>query len=146
MRHRDADRSLPEIARELGADAVIEGSVLRAGERVRITLQLIDARSDRHLWSQSYERDLGNVLALQSEVARAVSREIAHELSPGARERLARRGPVDPLAYDAVLKGRHLLQSFTPANHKHSVRYFELALERDPDYAPAWAGLADAYT
>ena len=146
LRHKDTRLSLPEVARELEADAVVEGTVQRAGSRVRITAQLIDARNDVHLWSESYERDLSDILALQSEVAKAIARAIEHELTPRERRRLARDASVDPAAYEATLRGRQVLSSMTPSDHKLSVNYFKLAIEHDPDYAPAYAGLADAYT
>jgi hypothetical protein len=134
------------VARELEADAIVEGSVLRAGDQVRIMAQLIDARSDTHLWSESYERDLRNILALQAEVAQAIAREIAHELSPRARARFTPDRAVDPAAYDATLKGLQLVWSLTPSDHRRSVAYFKQAIRSDPSYAPAYAGLAAAYT
>ena len=146
MQHKGTRRPLPEVARDLEADAVIEGTVLRAGNRVRITAQLIDARTDQHLWSESYEGDLSNILALQGDVAKAVSREIEHELTPRESARFARNRPINPAAYDATLKGRQFFRSLSPADHKLSLKYFELAIREDPTYAPAYAGLADAYT
>jgi TolB-like protein/class 3 adenylate cyclase len=146
MRHKDTQLMLPEVARELEADAIVEGSVLRAGNRVRITAQLIDARSDTHLWAESYERDLRNILALQAEVAQAIAREIAHELSPRARARFTPDRAIDPVAYDATLKGLQLVWSFTPSDHARSLAYFNQAIRADPTYAPAYAGLAAAYT
>ncbi len=146
MSHRDTQKTLPEVARELEADAIIEGSVLRAGNRVRITTQLIDARTDQPLWSQSYERDLSDILALQGELAEAIAREIELELTPRDRERLSRARPVNPIAYDATLKGRQLIDSLTPSDHRLAVRYFERAIAADPEYAPAYCGLAEVYT
>jgi TolB-like protein/class 3 adenylate cyclase len=146
LQYRDASKPVPEIARELGVDAVIEGSVLRAGETVRITVQLIDARSDRNLWSQSYERKLGDVLALQRQVAESIAREIRLELAPAeSRPRKAARR-VDPAAYEAYLKGRFLLRKISRGSHARAVDYFEEAVRIDPDYAPAWAGLSEGYT
>jgi len=146
MRYENARRPLPEIARELEADAVVEGSVMRAGGRVRITAQLVDARTDRHLWAESYDRDLRDILALQAEVAQAIAREIEHELTPRERARFQADRTVDPVAYDATLKGLQLVSSARHDGHRRSVAYFEQALEADPDYAPAYAGLAWAYT
>jgi len=143
LQYRDARKPLPEIARELKVDAVLAGSVLRAGQSVRITVQLIDARSDRHLWSHSYERDLTDVLALQREVARAVAREIRLKLAP---DEPGETRPVDPLAYEAYLKGRFFIQKETRADHARAVSYFEEAVRLDPNHAPSWAGLADGYT
>ena len=146
MSHREVRQPMREIAAALGVEAVIEGSVMRAGDRVRITAQLIDARTDTHLWSGSYERDLGDILALQSEVARAVALEIRDELTPREHARLAAAGKVNPAAYDATLRGYQFVASLTPTDHPLSIRYFELAIREDPAYAPAYAGLATAYT
>ena len=105
MHYKGTQRTLPEIARELNVDAVVEGSVLRSGDRVRITAQLIEGSTDRHLWSNSYERDLRDVLALQSDVASAIAKEIQVNLTPGEQVRLASSAPVDPEAHEAYLKG-----------------------------------------
>ncbi len=144
MAYRDSDKTLPQIARELNVDAVVEGSVLRAGDRVRITAQLIQASSDEHLWSDSYERDLKNVLALQREVAKAIAGEIELKLSrpeePGKSAR-----PVDPGAFEAYLKGRHHWNKRTGADLRKSIKYFETAIALDPDWALAHSGLAEAY-
>jgi serine/threonine-protein kinase len=150
MQYKERDKSIPEIARELKVDAVVEGSVLRAGDRVRITLQLIEGREDRHLWAESYERDLRDVLALQAEVARAVAGEIEMALSPAARERIelaAQPGsarPPDPEAYDAYLKGRYHFARFGEEALKTAIRYYEEAIAKDPTFARAYAALAEA--
>src|SRR5262245_46768667 len=107
MRYKGARRPLPEIAAELGVDAVVEGSVARAGNRVRITAQLIHAASDTHLWADSFDRDLSDVLTLQSEAARAIAAEIKIKLTPRARARLEVARRVNPEAYDDYLRGRH---------------------------------------
>jgi TolB-like protein/class 3 adenylate cyclase len=146
MRYKRTQKPLPEIARELNVDAVVEGSVLRAGDGVRITAQLIDARDDRHLWSESYQRDLRDVLALQSEVARAIAGEIRLKLTPLEERRLEPGQRVDLEAFEAYIKGTHLLMSLTPADHRSAVRYLERSVGADPDYAPAWAALARVYT
>ena len=143
MQYRGARKSLPEIAEELGVGAVIEGSVLRAGDLVRITVQLIDARSDMHLWAESYERPRREVLKLQDEVARAIAREIQMELVSGDQ---ATGDPVNPAAYENHLRAMHLLASLTSSEHKLAVQYFKKAIHEDPVYAPAWAGLAFVYT
>jgi TolB-like protein/Tfp pilus assembly protein PilF/tRNA A-37 threonylcarbamoyl transferase component Bud32 len=140
MRYKRTDKPLPQIAKELNVDAVIEGSVLRAGDRVRITAQLIQARTDRHLWAQSYDRDLRDVLALQSEVARAIAEEIRIKLTPAERTRMASRRPVDPEALEAYLKGE------AAERMDIAIKYFQQAIEKDPNYAMAYAGLADAYS
>jgi serine/threonine-protein kinase len=145
MRYKGTDKSLPQIARELNVDAIVEGSVMRAGERARITAQLIHAATDRPLWSKSYERDLRDVLALQREVARAIAQEIKIKLTPQEQTSLARAAPVDPEAHEAYLKGRHFLSKRTPKALRTGLEYFQLAIEKDPSYALAYAGLADAY-
>jgi class 3 adenylate cyclase/TolB-like protein len=146
MQYRGVRKPLPEIARELNVDAVVEGSVLRAGDVVRITAQLIDARSDMHLWSESYQRELRNVGTLQGDVARTIARAIELTLSPREQALLAHDRPVEPSAYEAYLKGRYFLEKPTRADHARAIEYFEQSVREDPDYAPAWAGLADAYT
>ena len=127
-------------------DAVVAGSVLRAGDAVRITVQLIDARTDRSLSSQSYERDLKDVLALQRQVAEAIAREIRLELAADAGAPRSAAKLVDPAAYEAYLKGRFFLQKISRKSHARAVGYFEEAVRIDPEYAPAWAGLSEGYT
>jgi TolB-like protein/lipoprotein NlpI len=146
MRYKGARKSLPEIARDLNVDGVIEGSVLRAGESVRITVQLIDARSDHHLWSQSYERDLRDVLALQGQVARAIAQQIELELSTNDRDQLASARRVNAAAHEAYLKGRYFAHKETAEGGRKAVEYFEEALRHDPDYALAYSGLADSWS
>lgn len=145
MRYKDTDKSLPEIARELNVDAVIEGSVLRAGDRVRITAQLVEAKEDRHIWANTYDRDLNDILDLQSEVARAIAHEIKIELTPGENARLTEERKVNPEAHEAYLKGRYHWNKRTKTDLEKSVVHFEDAIRIDPDYATAYAGLADAY-
>jgi len=136
---------LAEIARQLRVDAVVEGSVLRSGDRVRITTQLIDARTDRHLWAQSYERDLRDVLELQSEVAQAIANEIKIKVTPQEQVRLARARPVSPEAHEAYLKGRYYWNLRTEESLKRGIGYFQQAIEKDPGCALAYVGLADSY-
>jgi tetratricopeptide (TPR) repeat protein len=136
---------LPEIARELGVDAVLEGTVLRSGEKVRITAQLIDAVTDRHLWAGTYERDLADVLALQMEVAREVAEEIRVVLSPQEERRLGQSRPVDPEAYEAYLRGRFHWNTRSAEGFDAAIREFQRAIAIDPGYARAYAGLADCY-
>lgn len=145
MRYKDTDKCVPEIARELNVDAVVEGSVLRAGDRVRITAQLIDAARDEHLWAESYERDLRDILTLQSQVAQAIAGEIRVKLSPQERTRLATARPVNPAAHEAYLKGRYHWSKWHAEGLKKAVEYSQQAIEKDPTYAPAYAGLAEAY-
>jgi TolB-like protein/class 3 adenylate cyclase len=143
--YRNTQKPLPEIASELDVEGIVEGTVLRAGERVRITLQLIDARNDHHLWAQSYERDLSDVLALQGEVARGVAKQVALELTGDEEARLRTTRKTDPEAHEAYLRGTlHLAEASALDTYK-AIEYFEQAIERDPELAGAWAGLADAY-
>jgi serine/threonine-protein kinase len=146
MQYKGRRKPLPEIARELAVDAVLEGAVLRVGDRVRVSVQLIDAPEDRHLWAGSYERDLGDVLALQAEIASAVVGEVRTQLTPNEQERLARRPRVNPEAHLAYLKGRHQWNRRTPEALRAAVGFFEQALAFDASHAPAYAGLADAYS
>jgi serine/threonine-protein kinase len=141
MHYKATRKTIPEIARELGADGIVEGSVTRAGERVRITAQLIHAATDQHLWAHRYERDMRNVLQLQGEVARAIADEIHVTLTPQERTRLARARPVNVEAHEAYVRGRY---DWARANLRRSVEHFERAIAIDPDYALAYAGIADA--
>jgi adenylate cyclase len=135
--------SLPEIALELGVEALVEGSIMLDGDRVRITVQLIDARNDQHLWAEQFDRDLGDVLNLQSEVARNVARRVEARLSTRESEMLADAGPVDPRAQDAYLKGIYFANKHTPAGALRARRHFEEAMRLDPEYPLGYAGLAD---
>jgi TolB-like protein/Tfp pilus assembly protein PilF len=141
MRYKATEKTVPEIARELKVDAVVEGSVLRAGKRVRVTAQLIDAASDRHLWARSYERDLRDVLALQTEVARAIAEEIQVTLTPQERDRLKRARAVNVEAHEAYIRGRYHWGRVHP---ERSIEHFRRAIELDPGYAEPYAGIADA--
>ena len=145
MRYKGARQPLPEIAQALNVDAIVEGTVLRSNGRVRISTQLIHAASDTHLWSKQYESDLRDVLALQSDVARAIADEIQVQLSPQQKSRLAGSRPVDPVAYESFLKGRHFWYRRSPDALKKAVEYLQQAIELDPSHALAHAGLADAY-
>jgi eukaryotic-like serine/threonine-protein kinase len=145
MHYKRTEKTLPEIARELNVDGVVEGSVMRSGNRVRITAQLIQARTDQHLWAETYERDLGDVLRLQGEVAQAIARQVRVQLTPQQRARLAFAPVVNPEAYEAFLKGRSFLYAFTLPKMKRAKTYFEEAIEKDPGFALAYAGLADSY-
>src|SRR5262249_54509298 len=146
MRLKGSERTLPEIARELNVDAVLEASARRAGARVRITVELVHAPSDTHLWAESYERDLQDVLALQSDAAHAIAQEIRLQLSPEARARLAPARPVDPEAFETLLRARHHLGRRTEESVQKSIALFREAIALDPAYALAHAGLAEAYT
>ena len=145
MTYKGARRPLPEIARELNVDAVLEGTVLHSGNRVRITAQLIGASADKQLWGRSYEVELRDILSLQSEVARSIAQEIRIELTPHEQAALKSVDPVNPEAYEAYLKGRYFWNKRTPDNLKKAIDYFNQAVEEGPKYAPAYAGLADSY-
>src|SRR5262249_24537253 len=132
MHYKGTDKPVPKIAGELHVDAIIEGSILRSGDRVRITAQLVEAASDRHLWAESYERDLRDVLALQDQVARAIADEVSVKVSPSKREQLRGRQPLDPVSYDAYLKGRHLQGWQSEEGSQKSLEYFQRAIERNP--------------
>ena len=145
MRYKGSTKSLPEIAKELGVDAIVEGSVTRSGSQVKITAQLIDASRDKHLWADTFQRDLKDVLALQGEVARAVAGEIGVRLTPEERLRLTEKKTVNPEAYEAYLKANYHLFRRTAADAKKSLEYFQQAVEKQPDYALAYSGMAEAY-
>ncbi len=135
----------PEIARILDVDAIVEGSVLRDGDRVRITAQLIDAREDRHLWAETFDRSSNDVLALQGEMASAIAREINVQLTPAEQSQLGSAQTVDPEAYDAYLKGRYFFNRPSDENLKKAIDRFEDALALSPNFVPALSGLSDAY-
>lgn len=145
MQYKGVKKTVPEIARELNVDAVVEGAVLRSGDRVRVTAQLIQATPEKHLWADSYERDLRDILALQSEVAQAIAASVHVKLTPQEQARLARTQSVDPQAYEFYLKGCYFWDKYTDAAARKSIDYFQQAIQRDPNYALAYAGLADAY-
>ncbi len=135
-----------EIAQQLNVDAVVEGSVMRAGDRVRITAQLIQAETDRHLWAETYDRDLRDVLTLQSEVARAIAHEVQVKLTPQEQTRLARTRPVNPEAYEAYLKGKFYLNQFTPEGFRKGLAFLNQAIEKDPANPSSYAALALGYS
>jgi TolB-like protein/Tfp pilus assembly protein PilF len=143
MHYKRIHRPLPEIARELGVSKIIEGTVQRSGGRVRVTAQLVEASTDTHLWADSFERDLRDVLSLQSELARAIVKEVQVKLTPQEQAHLARVNRVDPEAYDAYLKGRYYFYQRRGDALRKGVQCFEHAIEKDPTYAAAYAGLAD---
>ena len=145
MTYKGAHKSLPQIAGELNVDAVVEGTVLRSGDQVRITAQLIQASADKHLWAQSYEGDVHQTLALQRQVARAIAEEIQIELTSHERDVLKSVKTVNPDAYEAYLKGRFFWNKRTADGMKEAISYFSQAIEKDPNYAPAYAGLTDSY-
>ena len=145
MTYKRVHKLLPEIARELDVGAVVEGTVLRSGERVRITAQLIAVPVERHIWAQSFEGDVRDTLALQNSVARAIAEQIRATVNQ--REQAALRNPkvVDPEAYEAYLKGRYFWNKRTGDGLKKAIGYFNLVIDKDPNYAKAYTGLADSY-
>lgn len=147
MRYKLTKKSLPEIARELNVDGIVEGSVLRSGQRVRITAQLLHAPTDKHLWAETYDRDLGDVLKLQSEVAQAIAQQVRAQLTPPQEAQFRSSRPVNPEAYEAYLRGRYYLSNqFTMAQPLNAARsYFEESIQKDPGFALAYSGLADSY-
>ena len=145
MAYKHARKPLPQIGRELNVDAVMEGTVLRSGDRVRITAQLIEAAADKHLWSQSYEGELRDTLALQNKVARAIAEEIRINLNPQEQAALKNVKAVNPKAYESYLKGRYFWNKRTANGLKVALAYFKQSIEEDPNYAQSYSGLADAY-
>ena len=143
--YKGAKKPLPQIAKELGVDAVVEGSVQRAGNRVRINAELIQAASDRHLWARSYDRDLRDILTLQSAVAKAIVNEVQVKLTPQEEAQLAKSQTVNPEAHEAYLAGRFYWNKRTAEGLNKSIAFFQQAIAKDPGYAVAYAGLADAY-
>ena len=145
MPYKGARKSLAQIARELNIDAVVEGTVLRSGNQVRITAQLIEAPADKHLWAQSYEGDVRDTLALQNQVARAIAEQIRISLNPQEQAALKNVKVINPQAYESYLKGRYFWNKRTADGLKVAVAYFNQAIEEDPSYAQAYSGLADTY-
>jgi serine/threonine protein kinase/tetratricopeptide (TPR) repeat protein len=145
MRYKGTQKPLPQIARELGVNSIVEGSVLRVGDKVRITAQLIRAPSDSHIWAETYERSMGDVLALQDDVAKAIAHEVSAKLTPGEQTQLSSSSRVDPQAYDLYLLGTQNLNRRSPQGIKTSIDNFQAAVARDPKFALAHASLASAY-
>ena len=149
MTYKGAKKRLPEIGRELHVDAVIEGSVLKAGDRLRITAQLIAVPADKHLWAQSYERNSADILAMQDDVAADILRNVQGQLQlqakPGIQAPIVSHRTESTEAYDAYLEGRYFWNQRTEAGFQKAIKYFNRAVEQDPNYAVAYAGLADTY-
>jgi serine/threonine protein kinase/tetratricopeptide (TPR) repeat protein len=145
MRYKGTTKPLPEIARDLGVDAIVEGSVQRVGGRVRITAQLIHGATDQHLWAKEYEGDLSDVLRLESEVARAIAGEIRVQVTPEERTRLTAARAVNPEAHEAYLLGRYHRWKTNETDLKQAIDYFNRAISLDPNFAAAYAGLAQAW-
>jgi TolB-like protein/Flp pilus assembly protein TadD len=145
MAYKGTRRPLPEIARELNVEAVLEGSVVRTAERIRITVQLVDAADDRHIWARGFEEDIGDMMALQNRIAHEVAERVQVSLSLGERAALAGSKRTSPKAYEAYLKGRYFWNKRTDAGLRRAVTCFEEAVATDPSFAEAHAGLADSY-
>ena len=144
--YKGAARLLPDIGRELGVANIVEGSVFRSGDQVRITVQLIDAQTDEHLWAENFERDLKDVLSLQSEVALAIAERIRVKLTPDEEQRLTSTGQVDPETYRAYLRGVYYLNQFTPEGYAKGLAYLHEAVDKDPGDPLAYAALARGYS
>jgi TolB-like protein/Tfp pilus assembly protein PilF len=145
MPYKATKKPLAQVARELGADALVEGAVVREGDRVRVTARLTRTRPERQLWSEHYERELASILGLQGELARAIAAEIRATLTPQEEALFAKARPVSPAAYEAYLKGRYHWNKGSATGLLQTRAYFEEAIGKDPGFAPAYAGLADTY-
>jgi TolB-like protein/DNA-binding winged helix-turn-helix (wHTH) protein/Tfp pilus assembly protein PilF len=145
MDYKGTHESLEKIAHELHVDAIVEGTVLRSGDRVRITAELVQVSTDRHLWADTYESQLGDILALQNQVAAAIVSQIRIKLTPQDKEALAAARPINPGAFEDYLKGRYYWGKRSQAALDKAIHYFQAATEKDPNYALAYAGLADCY-
>ena len=146
MQYKGAKKPLPQIAQGLSVDAVVEGTVQRSGNRVRITAQLLEARTDRHLWAESYECDSADVIQLEKQMALAIAHEVSGRLTTAEETRLASKRAINLPAYDAYLHGRYLWNQRTEEPATEAVGYFEQALRGDPGFALAYSGLADCYS
>jgi len=144
--YKATKKSLPEIARELNVDAVVEGAVMRSGDRVRITAQLIHAPTDRHMWAESYERDAGEVMRLEDQVALAIAHQVSAQLTPTEARRLTNKRATNPQAYDAYLHGRYLWNERNAETIREAIGYFKQAVLEEPDFALAYSGLSDCYS
>jgi TolB-like protein/DNA-binding winged helix-turn-helix (wHTH) protein/tetratricopeptide (TPR) repeat protein len=145
MHYKGSRQPLPEIARELNVDAVVEGSVIRSVNRVRITAQLLDAHSDRHLWARTYDRNVREIVSLQQDVADSIVSEIQPRLRPQGIAPVIRKRQVNPEAYDAYLQGMYFWHKFNEAGDRRAVEYFQESIRKDPSYALGYAGLSNAY-
>ncbi len=145
MEYKGTHQSLEKIAKDLNVDAVVEGTVLRSGDRVRITAELVQVSTDRHLWADTYESPLGDILALQNRVASAIVSQIRIKLTPQDREHLATTRPLNSGAYEDYLKGRYYWGKRSEDGLEKAIQYFASATKKDPHYALAYAGLADGY-
>src|SRR5262249_20366196 len=145
MQYKGAQKPLRQIANELSVDAILEGSVLRSGQHVRVTAQLIDAATDQHLWARTYYRELGDVLLLQSDMAGEIAREIRAEMNGNARPVMAQVSRVDPEEHDLYFRGRYHLSKGSEDEINKGIEYFRQGIERSPRDARNYAALADSY-
>ena len=145
MQYKGAHKALPQIARELNVDAVIEGSVMRSGDQVRITAKLVEAKTEQNLWADTYDRDVRNVLSLQADVAKAIADQVQITLTPQEQQQLSARAAVDPEVFQLYLEGRAAFNEGTEDSAVKSIGYFQQVIVKDPRYAPAYAGMARAY-
>ena len=146
MQYKGTKKSVPQIAHELNVDAVVEGSIIRAGDQVRISVQLIDGRTDRHLWADNYQREMRGILSLQNDVAKAIAGEVKVQLTPQEEKLLASARPVSPEAHEAYLKGRYYLNRWPEAESAHCIDAFQRSIENEPSFIDAHAGLATCYS
>jgi TolB-like protein/Tfp pilus assembly protein PilF len=146
MRFKNPQFSVPEIARTLGVDAVVEGSVIKEGDRIRVTAQLIRGATDTHFWSETYDREMRDALTLESELAQSIAEKVEVTATGEEHQRLSSARPVAPEVYESYLKGRFTFDQASRPQLEQSVHYFEDAVNRDPTFAPAYLGLAEAYT
>ena len=145
MRYKNQERDLRQVGEELGVATILEGSVRRSGDQLRINAQLVDAATDRQLWAETYDREMKDVFAIQSDVAERIASALKVELSPAERERIEKRPTGNLTAYDYYVKGQEYYQRYRSAGNESAIELFQKALELDPDFALAHAGLADAY-
>lgn len=145
MQFKNVKKPLPGIAQTLDVDGILEGSVQRSGEHVRITVQLIHAPTDTHLWAESYERNARDVLTLQGEIAQTVAREIKITLTPEESTHLRRARPVNPQAYELYLRGQYHYYKWKPEDFRNAIQYFQKAIDVDPHWAPPYAAMANSY-
>jgi TolB-like protein/DNA-binding winged helix-turn-helix (wHTH) protein/Tfp pilus assembly protein PilF len=145
MHYKHSGKTAPEIAKQLGVDALIEGSVIRSGNHLRLTIQLVQASKDRDIWASSYEREMEDVLSLERELSREIAGQIRVQLTPEQEQRLAQKRTVDPESYTLYLQGRYYWHQRSEQSLIKAIAYFEQAVARDPNLAPAYAGLADTY-
>jgi TolB-like protein/Flp pilus assembly protein TadD len=145
MRYKRTEKPISEIARELGVEAIVEGAVARSGNQVTVTVQLIDATEDRHLWAQKYDRNMGDLLGMEAELAQRIASQVGGTLIPDQEIKIKQSRPIDPKVSELYMKGRYFWNKRTDEGFRKAAEYFQQAVELDANYAPAYAGLADCY-